>query len=98
MEKLAHADLKFNCTYSKEGDKTLIRIKLRNDRRRIAYFVRLQLSDEDGKPARPSFYSDNFFCMVPGESREILIETFSETPLTLTVSGTNTSTLQTGIR
>ena len=98
IEKLAHAALKFNCTYSKEGDKTLIRIKLRNDRRRIAYFVRLQLSDKDGKPARPSFYSDNFFCMVPGESREILIETFSETPLKLTVSGTNTSTMQAGIR
>jgi len=31
--------------------------------------------DKDNKPVRPSFYSDNFYSLLPGETRHIRIET-----------------------
>jgi hypothetical protein len=33
--------------------------------------------DGKGKPVRPSFYTDNFFSLLPGESKHISIETFT---------------------
>jgi exo-1,4-beta-D-glucosaminidase len=34
--------------------------------------------DESGKPVRPSFYTDNFFSLLPGESKEVVIDTALE--------------------
>jgi hypothetical protein len=36
----------------------------------------LQLLDEFNSPVRPSFYTDNFFSLLPGEKKQITIETF----------------------
>jgi hypothetical protein len=44
----------------------------------LAFFTQLQLLDENKKPVRPSFYTDNFFSLLPGESKTILIETALE--------------------
>jgi mannosylglycoprotein endo-beta-mannosidase len=52
-----------------------IDIELRNTNRAIAFFTQLQWLDSAGKPVRPSYYTDNFFSMMPGESRSITIET-----------------------
>jgi hypothetical protein len=40
----------------------------------LSFFTRLQLQYADGKPVRPSFYSDNFFCLLPGAGKDIRIE------------------------
>jgi mannosylglycoprotein endo-beta-mannosidase len=52
-----------------------IDIELGNSGRAIAFFTQLQWLDARGKPVRPSFYTDNFFSMMPGEERRITIET-----------------------
>ena len=52
-----------------------IDIELRNTGRSIAFFTQLQWLDSQGKPVRPSYYTDNFINMLPGESRKITIET-----------------------
>ena len=33
---------------------------------------------QDLKPIRPSFYTDNFFSLMPGESKFVVIETNAE--------------------
>jgi hypothetical protein len=40
-----------------------------------AFLVWLRLQHADtGKPVRPAFYDDNFFSLLPGESRKLKIE------------------------
>jgi len=46
-------------------------VALKNTARTVAFFTRLQWLDAEGKAVRPSFYSDNFFCLMPGESRTV---------------------------
>lgn len=55
---------------------------------RIAFMARLRLVGNDGKPLRPSFYSDNWFCLLPGESRTVKIEHLPK-PYELKVSSWN---------
>nr|MDE6624546.1 hypothetical protein [Alistipes sp.] len=52
--------------------------------------------DGDPKPLRPSFYTDNFLSLMPGESRTVRIETaldkLPEATYTLVVRGFNLDT------
>ncbi len=50
-----------------------VTVTLSNRNRSIAFFTRLQWLGPDGRPVRPSYYSDNFFCLTPGESRTVTI-------------------------
>jgi len=40
----------------------------------LAFMVQMQLLDGEDKPVRPSFYTDNFFSLLPGEKRCVTIE------------------------
>lgn len=60
--------------HSKEGWQ-IMELEVRNPSSSIAFFVRLQYLDENNKPVRPSFYTDNFFSLLPGESKKVTIET-----------------------
>ena len=44
----------------------------------IAFFNQLQFLNSKMSPIRPSFYSDNFFSLVPGEKKTVTIETAEE--------------------
>ena len=50
-------------------------VTLRNSSRRIAFFCQLLLTDLQDKPVHGTFYSDNFFSMLPGEKQVITIRT-----------------------
>ena len=54
-----------------------IELDIKNPTNTIAFFTQIQLLDGKGKPVRPSFYTDNFFSLLPGESKHISIETFT---------------------
>ena len=56
--------------YDADGEH-VTKVALKNPARTVAFFTRLQWLDADGKAVRPSFYSDNFFCLMPGESRTV---------------------------
>ena len=78
----------------REDSKIFFDVTLRNTSSKIAFFNRLQLTDTDNHPVRPSFYTDNYFTLLPGESRNVTIETDAETApenLEVTVSGWNTT-------
>jgi hypothetical protein len=75
---------KKNNTYS-------INANIKNPTKRITFFIQVELLDKGGKPVRPSFYTDNFFSLLPGESKHITIETNVDAVLssTLLVKGWN---------
>lgn len=55
--------------------------------------MQLQFLDKAGKPVRPSFYTDNFFSLLPGETKQVFIDTsvdkVTEGEFSLTVGGWN---------
>ena len=55
---------------------------------KIAFLTRLALTGEDGKPLRPSFYSDNWFSLLPGESKTVTVSHPAK-PFKLSVSAWN---------
>lgn len=72
-----------------EGGKSFTEVQIRNTSSRIAFFNQLMVKDEAGEPVAPSFYSDNFFTLMPGEKKTVTIES-PTAPATLAVSGWNT--------
>ena len=58
-----------------ENGKHFIDLTLKNTGKSLAFFTQVQWLDENGSPVRPSFYTDNFINLLPGESRSITIET-----------------------
>lgn len=75
LNKLGKAKVSMKYGIRKKEGRNIIDIRLRNTGRTIAFFTQLQLLDSEGKPVRPSFYTDNFFSMLPGETRTVTIET-----------------------
>ena len=73
-----------------------IDLRLKNTGRTVAFFTQVQWLDGRRKPVRPSFYTDNFLCLMPGESRTVRIETaldkLPEETYTLVVRGFNLDT------
>jgi Beta-galactosidase/beta-glucuronidase len=75
IKNLAPANVSMKYKTRLNGEKHYIDIELKNTSRSIAFFTQLQWLDAAGKPVRPSYYTDNFFSMMPGENRKITIET-----------------------
>ena len=85
--------MKSSAKMRREGDRIFFDITLCNTSSKIAFFNRLQLTDAEGHPVRPSFYSDNYFTLLPGESTSLTVETAAaEAPenLDMKISGWNT--------
>lgn len=75
IKDLAPAKVSMKYTTRTENGRHYIDIVLKNSNRAISFFTQLQWLDVAGKPVRPSFYTDNFFSMMPGETRKVTIET-----------------------
>ena len=92
LADMPHTHLKASCQVSHTGGKTLLNIRLRNTTRLISFFNQLQLFDADGHSIRPAYYSDNFFTILPGGEKRIVIEladTQSAKGFRLVLSGWN---------
>lgn len=75
LAQLKQAKLKTAYKVRDMNGRYLIDIQLRNVSNSIAFFNQLQLLDMMLVPVRPTFYTDNFFSLLPGESKVITIET-----------------------
>lgn len=74
------------------GDKTMLVVTLKNTSKKISFFNQLQLLDDNDSPIRPTFYSDNFFSLLPEQKKQIEIEfatPSNDFKPTLMVSGWN---------
>lgn len=75
LETLAPTKLAASYATSTDDGRHFIDLRLKNTGRTVAFFTQVQWLDASRKPVRPSFYTDNFLCLMPGESRTIRIET-----------------------
>ena len=75
IKQLAEVKLVAKHKTKTENGSYYIDIELKNPSRNIAFFTQIQFMDMNNHPVRPSFYTDNFFSLLPGESRKVTIDT-----------------------
>lgn len=75
IAKLKQVQLKVSYKTYQQNGRFYIEARIKNPTNALAFFTQLQLLDEYNKPVRPSFYTDNFFSLLPGESKSIVIDT-----------------------
>ena len=49
-------------------------VRVTNTGDHLAFLVKVLARDADGRNVKPTFYSDNWFCLLPGETKEITVE------------------------
>lgn len=98
LQAMPQADVKVSVGKSDAG-KGLLKITLDNRSDHVAFFLRLAIIDKDGHIAEPTWYSDNYLSLRPGESRTITCKMDNErksvkdgAPKMLFVDGWNTKT------
>jgi mannosylglycoprotein endo-beta-mannosidase len=75
ISQLKPAELKVKYDNHVDGKNHIVELELKNSSKMLAFFTQIQWLDEAGKPIRPSYYTDNFFTLLPGESKKVGIET-----------------------
>ena len=78
LNKLKAANVKLSYKARQADGRYFVDITLKNTSGGIAFFNQLQFLNSKMSPIRPSFYSDNFFSLVPGEKKTVTIETAEE--------------------
>lgn len=94
LTKLPKVKLASAVKWSHSGDNNICTISVTNTSPTLAFMAWLRLQHvETGKPVRPAFYEDNFFSLLPGESRTENIEfadkTADQSKVQLIVDGWN---------
>lgn len=94
INKLTKTKISVKYTTVVEDGKHFIKLNLKNTGKSLSFFTQIQWLDSRGNPVRPSFYSNNFMCLLPGESEQIQIETsmskLQENEYNLIIKGFNT--------
>lgn len=70
MDSLAKTTLAVVAEKSSNGTVVMVR----NTGKGIAFMVKVLARDAKGRNVKPTFYSDNWFCLMPGESKSVLVE------------------------
>ena len=68
INKLPEVQLVTKATLKKRGK---MQVTVDNPSKSISFFTQLRLQQKDGSSINPVFYSDNFFCLLPGETKTI---------------------------
>lgn len=71
LKDLGKADVSFLTIFKGDGS---IEIRVTNKSAVISFFTQLKLQNEQGKSISPAFYSDNFFNLLPGETKTVTIK------------------------
>ena len=77
IKNLGKAAVSYSYTTRETGGKYFVDITMKNRSSNIAFFNQIQFLNRNMKPVRPSFYTDNFFSLMPGEQKTVTIETAS---------------------
>jgi mannosylglycoprotein endo-beta-mannosidase len=75
INKLAKTTVSVKYKATVHNNTHFINIDLKNTGKSLAFFTQIQWLDGKGKPVRPSFYTDNFINLLPGETKSVGIET-----------------------
>lgn len=58
---------------TREGRRCLD-IEVKNGGKAIAFFAQMMVQDKDGKSVKPCYFTDNFLCLLPGESKTVQVD------------------------
>jgi len=73
LDRLPLVRLTSSCEVEREGSQWTARVRVENPTRQVALLVHLVLTDGPlGNEILPVLWDDNYFCLAPGESRQIL--------------------------
>jgi len=93
ISKLPVVNLNINVKKEIKNGRAYFFVQVKNPAKSLSFFTRLQLQYDNGKPVRPSFYSDNFFSLLPGKEKDIRIDVdyklINEKKIQLMISGGN---------
>jgi len=74
LAKLPKVKLAGDVKWSRSGNENVCSVSVTNPSSSLAFMTWLRLQHvADAKPVRPAFYDDNFFSLLPGESRTVRI-------------------------
>jgi len=72
LKKLPDVKLNISCAAEETGAEGIVRVKLENPTDKLAFFVRVVMTEgEDGEEVLPVYWDDNYFSMLPGEIKEV---------------------------
>jgi hypothetical protein len=74
LNHLPPASLTASVKYDHEGEWNRLHVHLENKGSAAALETKLTLTNSSGERILPAYYSDNYFSLLPGETREIEIE------------------------
>lgn len=74
LQNMPQTKLSIKRKITSQNGQTRITLTLQNKSKHIAFFNNLLLTNGEGAPIRPVFYSDNFFTIMPGNKRIITID------------------------
>ncbi|MDR2462371.1 MAG: discoidin domain-containing protein [Verrucomicrobiales bacterium] len=75
INRLPKAEISAAVKQFDEGGKHFYAVTVSNPSKALAFMTWLRLQHADtGKPVRPAFYSDNFFSLLPNETKTVRIE------------------------
>lgn len=94
LAKLGTVCLKTSSRVEIEGDTAIVHAVVENPTDRLAFFIHLAATrKQHGEEIVPVFWDDNYFSLLPGESREVCArlsaKSLADTPPALEVSGWN---------
>ncbi len=97
LDQLPTVRLASSCEVRREGQQYVARVRVENPTDRVAFFVHLVLTKGPlGEEILPVLWDDNYFCLAPGESRQIVARMAAEDegriPPALEVGGWNVET------
>jgi exo-1,4-beta-D-glucosaminidase len=102
LQKLQPAKLALSSRATRKAGDEIAHVKLSNTGRTIAFFIHLQIKQGlGGQDVRPIIWQDNYFSLLPGESREVTatyqLKDAGKTGAVLAVEGWNVSSVTTRI-
>jgi hypothetical protein len=72
LHRLPSVRLTATCSVERRSAETIARVKIKNPTGQLAFFVQLALTrGRGGDEVLPIYWEDNYFSLMPGESREI---------------------------
>ena len=75
LSNMLPADLQYSLYREKSGGKVFLTVDIKNAGKNIALMTRLKvLRDRSKERVLPVYYSDNYFSLLPGETKQVILE------------------------
>ncbi|MBS7564715.1 glycoside hydrolase family 2 [Mucilaginibacter sp. Bleaf8] len=101
INNLPETDLNVSAKKQFIGRKPILKVVVRNSSENLSFFTQLRVQDRQGNSYPPTYFSNNFFSLLPGEVKQINVEIpliASKSDLVLVTSALNSKEYVTAIK